>query len=48
LFEYDAKYRLLSYEIDKNRLETGKRHTLVLTVKDNVNNTATYEATFWK
>jgi hypothetical protein len=48
LFEYDAKNRLLSYEIDKNRLETGKRHTLVLTVKDNVNNTATYEATFWK
>jgi hypothetical protein len=48
LFEYDAKYRLLTYEIDPDRLELGKRHTLVLKVKDNVDNTATYEATFWK
>lgn len=48
LFEYDAKNRLLTYEFDENRLETGKRHSLVLTVKDNVNNTSIYEATFWK
>jgi hypothetical protein len=48
LFEYDAKYRLLTYEFDPERLELGKRHNLVLTVTDNVDNISTYEATFWK
>lgn len=48
LFDYDAKNRMLTYEFDRERLELGKRHSLVLTVSDNVNNTSTYEATFWK
>lgn len=48
LFEYDAKNRLLTYEFDPDRVEPGKRHTLVLSVTDNVDNTSTYEATFWK
>jgi hypothetical protein len=48
LFEYDAKYRLLQYSFDPARLTLGKRHQLVLKVTDNANNTAQYEASFWK
>lgn len=48
LFDYDAKNRLLTYEFDRERFTTGKRHSLILTVKDQVDNTAVYEATFWK
>lgn len=48
LFEYDAKYRLLTCDLDQERFERGKRHSLVLTVTDNVGNQSSYEATFWK
>jgi len=48
LFEYDQKNRLITYIFDNERLEMGKRHTLVLTVTDNVGNISKYEATFWK
>lgn len=48
LFEYDAKYSLLTYQIDPQRLELKKRHTLELTVTDQCNNQSVYEATFWK
>jgi hypothetical protein len=48
LFEYDAKYGSLIYHIDKSRLGPGKRHTIQLIVKDNVNNTSVYKATFMK
>lgn len=48
LFEYDAKNRLLTYDFDPDRFTPGKRHYVVLKVKDQVGNTSTYEATFWK
>lgn len=48
LFEYDQKNRLLTYMFDTERVVTGKRHSLILKVTDQVNNTAVYEATFWK
>ncbi|MBN1821884.1 MAG: M23 family metallopeptidase [Prolixibacteraceae bacterium] len=48
LFEYDAKNSLLSYKFDPERMEFNKNHTLHLTVSDNKNNTAVYEASFFK
>lgn len=48
LFEYDQKNRLLTYEFDPGRMNMGRRHVLTLKVTDQVNNTATYEANFWK
>ena len=48
LFEYDPKRSLLFYRIDPERLTLKKRHTLNLVVKDRVNNTTVYKATFWK
>ncbi len=48
LFEYDPKNARLSYRIDTRRIGTGKRHTLELFVNDQVDNTAAYQATFWK
>jgi murein DD-endopeptidase MepM/ murein hydrolase activator NlpD len=47
LFEYDAKRRLLTYDFNDSKLE-GKKHTLKVTAVDNVNNTNTYIATFYK
>jgi hypothetical protein len=46
LFEYDAKYRSLSYTFDKKRTGSGKTHRLELFVTDNCNNLATYKTTF--
>ncbi len=48
LFEYDPKNSLLFYRIDSKRLQTGKRHTLLLKVTDQVDNESVYRATFWK
>lgn len=48
LFEYDAKNKLLTHYFDPSRFELGKRHEFKLVVSDYKNNTATYEATFWK
>ena len=48
LFEYDAKSNLLSYELDKERLQFGKNHSLKLTVTDSKNNQTTYQATFYR
>ena len=48
LFEYDAKNRLLTYDFDPDSFTPGKRHSLLLTVKDMVGNISTYEASFWK
>ena len=47
LFEYDAKRRLLTYDFNDSKLE-GNKHTLKVTAFDNVNNTNTYIATFYK
>ena len=47
LFEYDAKRRLLTYDFNDSKLE-GNKHTLKVTAVDNVNNTNTYIATFYK
>ncbi len=47
LFEYDAKRRLLTYDFNDSKLE-GNKHTLKVTATDNVNNTNTYIATFYK
>ncbi len=47
LFEYDAKRRLLTYDFNDSKLE-GKKHNLKVTATDNVNNTNTYIATFYK
>ncbi len=48
LFEYDAKNNLISYQIDKERLQFGKNHTLKLTVSDVKGNKETYEARFYR
>ncbi len=48
LFEYDLKNKLIFHTLDKTRFEMNKRHTLILKVTDNKENTAIYEATFWK
>ncbi len=48
LFEYDPKTSGLVYRIDPERLQTGKRHLLVLTVSDRAGNSAVYQSTFWK
>ncbi len=48
LFEFDAKNSLLTYHIDKERLQTKHTHTLQLTVTDYKNNSKTYKATFYK
>ena len=46
LFEYDAKYRLLTYMFDRKRIESGKRHTLELRVTDYCNNTSVLHTEF--
>lgn len=48
LFEYDAKNNLITYTIDKSRLELGKSHDLTLTVTDNKGNKAEYTGTFYR
>ncbi len=47
LMEYDAKKSLLTYDFNDKTLE-GNKHTLKLIVVDNVNNSNTYIATFFK
>lgn len=47
LMEFDAKRGLLTYDFNDRKL-TGNKHTLKLTVIDNVNNSNTYIATFYK
>lgn len=45
LLEYDAKYGVMFYEFDDNRLSKGK-HDVSLTVVDYVDNTNTYTTSF--
>ncbi len=47
LMEFDAKRGLLTYDFNDKELE-GEKHTLKLIVVDNVNNTNTYIATFYR
>jgi len=48
LFEYDAKNNLIEYYFDAERLQLGKRHELVLSVKDAVGNERKYQANFYR
>tara|TARA_R110002073_G_scaffold4213_1_gene27900 strand:- start:40059 stop:41753 length:1695 start_codon:yes stop_codon:yes gene_type:complete len=47
LMEYDPKTNLLTYDFNDSEL-TGAQHTLKVEVVDNVNNSNTYIATFFK
>ena len=47
LLEYDAKKELLTYDFNDKEL-TGNKHTLKVIAVDNVNNSNTYIATFFK
>jgi len=47
LMEFDAKRGLLTYDFNDKEL-SGEKHTLKLMVVDNVNNTNTYIATFYR
>jgi len=47
LFEYDAKKGLLTYDFNDRQLE-GTKHSLKVSASDNVDNTNTYIATFYK
>jgi len=47
LLEYDAKIGLLTYDFNDGQLE-GTKHSLKVIASDNVNNTNTYIATFYK
>ena len=47
LMEFDAKRGLLTYDFNDKEL-TGEKHVLKLMVVDNVNNTNTYIATFYR
>jgi len=47
LMEFDAKRGLLTYDFNDKEL-SGEKHTLKLIVVDNVNNTNTYIATFYR
>ena len=47
LLEYDAKKGRLTYDFNDTQLE-GTKHALKVIVSDNVNNTNTYIATFYK
>jgi hypothetical protein len=46
LFEYDAKNDVIVYKFDPKRITVGIKHTLVITVSDNCNNTSTYQRDF--
>lgn len=46
LFEYDAKYSLLTYRFDPERIKKGTKHNLVLVVTDNRNNKSEYQCDF--
>jgi hypothetical protein len=46
LFEYDAKYDLLTYRFDPERIKKGIKHNLELVVTDNKNNTSRYSCDF--
>ena len=45
--EFDAKRGLLTYDFN-DKVLTGEKHTLKLIAVDNVNNTNTYIATFYR
>jgi len=47
LFEYDAKTGQLTYNFDKKRIGSGKKHTLELKVTDNCNNQSIYKTEFF-
>ncbi len=47
LLEYNAKKGLLTYDFNDRQLE-GTKHSLKVIASDNVNNTNTYIATFYK
>ena len=47
LLEYDAKSGLLTYDFNDKKLN-GNKHTLKLIAVDNVNNSNTYIATFFR
>ena len=48
LFEYNLKKQRITYTFDPERMTFGKNHQINLTVSDNKNNVATYEASFYK
>ena len=48
LFEYDPKTATITHYFDRERFELGKSHTFKLTISDYRNNSAVYEAHFWK
>jgi len=47
LFEYDSKSTTYTYKFDDQRLENGKKHTLVFTATDACGNTAEYTTDFY-
>ncbi len=48
LLEYDSKNNLFEYKIDTRRIGSGKEHTLVVRVSDQLNNKATYTTRFYR
>ncbi len=48
LFDYDPKTNRITHYFDKERFEFNKRHELKLTITDYRENSAVYEASFWK
>jgi hypothetical protein len=46
LFEYDQKNEMLNYKFDEARITKGSKHTLVLKVSDNKENSSTYNCNF--
>lgn len=48
LFEYEYKKNRLFYVFDESRMKFNSTHTLKLEVSDELGNTASYEATFYK
>ena len=46
LFEYEPKFKLITYNIDPDRLARGQQHLLELYVTDEKDNIAVYQANF--
>lgn len=46
LFDYDAKYSLITYSIQSRHLSPSRQNSLLLRVTDNAGNIANYEAKF--
>jgi hypothetical protein len=48
LLEYDSKNNLFEYKIDTRRIGSGKEHTLVVRVSDQLNNKTVYTTRFYR